>query len=255
MSTKQYVYYQLYQVKSQKSNVEKYDDLVYEDSCCIITYNLWKNKGDIGFTIYNKTNKLIKVDLSQSYFILNGFAYDYYRSKTFTQSETTTNTITNTETSAINNLILPGKTLHTKKKLQGKTYENSETTVEQTIVKIPYKASKLISCYNINSIVLRDCGLYLYPLKDQSARKSYTIKNTPLKFSNRICYSINGVENKISHDFFISEISNYPSTDFFMKVDEKFCDEDFEKEVFKYYSPDKFYLRYTQYSPTLKVEP
>ncbi len=59
------------------------NSLIYEDDNCIVSYNLWAERGDIGFRCYNKTNSNIYVNLEESFFILNGIAHDYFKNRVY----------------------------------------------------------------------------------------------------------------------------------------------------------------------------
>jgi hypothetical protein len=78
-------YYQVYSTKSE--NLQKNENsLQFENEICIMTYNLWGNGGNFGFTIYNKTDKNLIVNLEESYFIMNGIANNYYKSRIYSYS-------------------------------------------------------------------------------------------------------------------------------------------------------------------------
>ena len=46
----------------------------------------WDILGNIGFQFFNKTDKNIYLNLEESFFILNGISYNYYRNRVFTNS-------------------------------------------------------------------------------------------------------------------------------------------------------------------------
>src|SRR5690606_15327834 len=65
------------------------NSLIYEDNTCMISYNLWSSGGDAGFLFYNKSEQNVYVDLSESFFILNGVADNYYKDRIYTYSFST----------------------------------------------------------------------------------------------------------------------------------------------------------------------
>jgi len=79
-------FYQVYKAIPSEDIQVKGDYLVYEDDNCIVSYNLWSAGGNIGFRIYNKTDLNIHLNLEESFFILNGVAFDYFKNRVFTQS-------------------------------------------------------------------------------------------------------------------------------------------------------------------------
>src|SRR5690554_3085656 len=78
-------YYQLFEAKPI-GNIPAENKIVFEDENCRVTYNLWDNRGDMGFSIYNKTDSYLTLNLSKSFLVINGAVYDYYLNRTYTAS-------------------------------------------------------------------------------------------------------------------------------------------------------------------------
>ena len=71
--------YQVFSTKPTTKNiVVKEKSMLYSDDVCAISYNFWCNGGDPGFLVFNKTNEKLYINLKESFFTLNGIAYDYY---------------------------------------------------------------------------------------------------------------------------------------------------------------------------------
>ena len=83
--------YEFCQIYSTSSNDVNFtgNEYVYENQDVIIYYDLWDNNGNPDFTVYNKTNIPIYINLENCCFIVNGYANDYYGSRTFTEMTTT----------------------------------------------------------------------------------------------------------------------------------------------------------------------
>jgi hypothetical protein len=79
------LYYQVYDVNSEKM-VQKDNSLIYENNDIKLMYNLWGENGSVGFIIQNKTNNDLFIDLTQTFFILNGKANDYFKNREFTKT-------------------------------------------------------------------------------------------------------------------------------------------------------------------------
>ena len=80
-------YYQVYEVSSNSEAIRVYDDLVvYEDDSCAILYNFWDNGGNAGFAIVNKTDENLYIDKSESFFVKNGVASNYYQGFVYTET-------------------------------------------------------------------------------------------------------------------------------------------------------------------------
>jgi hypothetical protein len=203
-------FYQVYNVKPNQEKNTKTDNLFFEDENCKITYDLWANGGNIGFDIYNKTDENVYVYLNESNFILNGFAYDYYKNRTFTTTE--------------------------------------GTIKEDSIIRIPAKTTKRISEYSINSTRITDCDLKKYPSRKTIKTKSYSIEQSPIIFSNIITYETKGEKMTVQNEFYVSEIANYPATEFFEYKYTEYCGKKSKSKTKfnKFYNTDKFYIKYSK---------
>lgn len=246
-------FYQVYNVKPVEETITKSDNLFFEDDNCKITYNLWSSGGNIGFNFYNKTDNKISVNLNESNFILNGFAHDYYQNRTFTTSESKS-----TSTSNIYSRSIVVAFLNNYNNIQNNQVKNSSSTnigslvgyavsrKEDSIIYIPAKTTKRITEYSINNAVVRNCNLLKYPKEKEIETKSYSINESPIVFSNKISYTIDGIDNLIENKFYVSEITNYPEKAFFDRKYDEFCEQrsPSKTKYFKFYDSDKFYIKY-----------
>lgn len=220
-------YYQVYKVDPVKDIEYKSNSLIYENDDCIVYYNLWENGGNIGFNFYNKTSKNLYLNLKESFFILNGEAFDYYKNRVYTN------------------------------KLSQKL--SSEFVIsynEPDIICIPAYSSKNIAEYDINNVLYRDCDLYRFPSKKQVKTVSFNKENSPFVFSNRIAYYIDSKENSthFENEFFVTEITNYPENQVIEERPELFCEQEGKKEMkfFKNETPFQFYIRYNKNNDSWK---
>ena len=78
-------YYQVFQTNTENGILDK-NRIMFEDKNCSVYYNLWAEGGDVGFSIYNKTENDLTIYLTKSFFVLNGIAYEYYQNRTFSRS-------------------------------------------------------------------------------------------------------------------------------------------------------------------------
>lgn len=249
-------YYQVYQARPEVELKQEKQAMVYEDQNCEISYNLWSEGGNSGFRFYNKTNEPIYLDLENSFFILNGVAYDYYRQRTTTYSSKAAGS---TSSSAFNSSSLSGlnfwNLLQTNQKGVSKTVNmassgKSVSYEEKKLIIIPPKTSKLISEYEINETLIRNCDLYLYPKKKQIGSVSFSEDSSPISFSNRISYHVGSSTepHKIENSFYVSEITNYPEKEVTETEYEEFCGEKENHPTTRFTEagPDKFYVQYTK---------
>lgn len=259
-----YHYVQVFEAKSTSQSVQMKKEgggMLYEDNNCAVFYSFWANGGDASFAIYNKTNEIMYVDLSKSFFIRNGIANDYYKERAW--SETNTNTLsTQTTTSAAtfgnvsysygvgatylgNFGSLPFTsadpiltTANVQKTesyglLRSAAIANSYATSksssiamkEQKIMAVPPHASKIVAEYSISTELLLNCDLNRYP--EQSDLILFNENNSPLTFSNYITYKLGNDDQDIviKNDFYIARVSNYakPSIYKFVEREKKPC--------------------------------
>lgn len=241
-------FFQVYKAVPSDKLVTKDNLLVYEDENCKVSYNLWDEGGNIGFQFFNKTDKNIYLNLEESFFILNGVAYNYYRNRVFaTKSVTGINYLDLIQTnriSATNTIGLMASSGF------------SVSYNEEKIVCIPSKTSKIISEYNINESLFRDCDLFKYPTKKRIKSKTFSKEQSPLVFSNRIAYSIGQTDNliKFENEFYVTEISNYPESEMFESKYDEYCGQKSltMTKYFKNVSADRFYIKYSKGKATWK---
>ena len=122
------------------------------------------------------------------------------------------------------------------------------STKEDSIVSIPPKTLKRISEYSINDVLIRNCDLFQFPRKKEINSVSYTQKNSPIVFSNRITYEIDQNLKEVRNEFYVSGITNYPESEFFDTDYEEFCGQKsgYQKNFYKLSDKDKFYVKYSK---------
>lgn len=238
-------YYQVYTVST--SNLEhKEKTLVYENSDCLINYNLWAERGNPGFTIQNKTDKDIFIILPQSFFIKNGIAYDYYKNREFKDSRSL-----NVSTESMYGMFWKYGTTATAKSSE-KTLSSTVSYHEMPVICIPPHSFKIISEYSIIGKYIRSCNDYQENPKKASTPIQFTKEESPICFKNRITYSFDkdGCKtNYIENEFWISEIINYSKKTAGKEMTIKECDGDSDNNankvfVFSISAPNKFYNSY-----------
>lgn len=189
-----YEYIQLLTTKPIDQNVpiaQVNGGLLYEDDSCTIFYNFWENGGNIGFKFYNKTDKIIDIDLNRSFFVKNGVAYDYYQY------------------------------------YQDKAAITTTSTCNSPILSIPPKSYRFVQSFSIISSEIIDCDLKYYP--EKSAKINYTKENTPIIFANYISFKIgeDSFLRSIKNEFYVSEVTNYAMqevVDYTKREDENVCE-------------------------------
>ncbi|MBL0316681.1 MAG: hypothetical protein IPP69_13170 [Flavobacteriales bacterium] len=232
-------YYQVYKAYPEKGTITN-DRIVFEDKNCIVCYNLWSNGGDVGFSIFNKTQEDLQVHLDNSFFVLNGVAYKYFQNRTFTKSSSLGVASTTTR--------YPYFWNQPRAQTVGANSTSSTAYGEQPTMTIPPSTLINISEYAVTNSRFTDCDLPKYPKAGSPNVLKYDVTNSPFVFSNLITYSTARDTIRLENKFFISEIGNFPSTEMFTEVDTTMCGKklDAPKDVFKKTSPNEFYILYTK---------
>ncbi len=256
-------YFQVYKTVPSDKIVVNDDNLIYEDDNCKVSYDLWGEGGNIGFQFFNKTDKNIYLNLEESFFILNGIAYDYYRNRVFASAissgaTTSRGVADNKSVTGLNflGLIQTNRISATNSVGLMSSSGFSVSYNEEKIMCIPSKSSKIISEYIISESLYRDCDLFKYPTKKQIKYKTFSKEQSPLVFSNRIAYSIGQTDSliKFENEFYVTEISNYPESEILESEYDEYCGQKSMNKVkyFKNVSADKFYIKYSKGQDTWK---
>ena len=240
-------YYEYLQVLSTKPTNENSPitktngGLLYEDENCAIFYKFWNRGGNPGFEFYNKTDKIIYIDLSKTFFVKNGTALDYFQQQTVTNTKSSSVTTTETEsyglsaTSSYSGSIsqyyagnfgyLPTSTFSSATASKSKLFSamasksvskmfsmsnsTSLSTTNSPILSIPPKSSKVICNFSITAHEIVSCNLKYYPEKYSSVE--YTEENSPIVFANFITFKV-GEDSQYTHienEFYVNKVSNY----------------------------------------------
>src|SRR5258705_914891 len=164
-------YYQVYKANSENGTFAK-DKIIFEDKNCSVTYNLWAEGGDIGFSIYNKTDNDMTVDLTKTFFVLNEVAYEYYQNRTYTKSSSSGTTLTSYPYYYYS-YWTPSKASGTNSTSYSTSFgEKSELTIpSQTLVKV--------SEYHISNSRYANCDLAKYPSRSKVKTLKFDNLNSP----------------------------------------------------------------------------
>lgn len=246
-------YYQVYKTETTGNLIKKEKTITYEDENCRISYDLWEKGGDIGFYFFNKTDKNIYLNLEECFFILNGVAFNYYKNRIYTFSQNTGATnlrskaaIPNDNQTLLGQLFPNYNAINSYGTLSSSGY--STALIEEKTVCIPPRTSKAVTEYQINKELYRDCDLLRFPRMKQVQSKKFSKGNSPYVFGNRIAYSVGSSENQVNieHEFYVSEITNFPENAITEEKLEEFCTQKSTVTVrsFKNNSPEKFYIVY-----------
>lgn len=250
-------YYQVYDVETEGLQSDK-QAVIFSNDDCDIAYDLWGEAGNSGFFFRNNTDKDIYIDLTRSFFIRNGIAYDYFADVEYTHSITSTTSsaaaISASFTQLWYELPMWTPTVVTRGaqlSASGSTGTTSSvTTREAKFICVPAYSAKFIAGFNISDYIYKECGNDKFNRpKLKSEHITFSREKSPLVFRNRICYYVGNSEEvaTIDNSFWISGFTNFNGKDFFITHSEEDCDNSSilsKVKVHKYRSANKFYNKY-----------
>lgn len=246
-------YYQVCEVQSslsQKAN----GGFEYIDNVCTVSYDFWCNGGNPGFVFTNNSDEIIYIDLSKSFFIRNGIAYDYFLNRTVSTSASYVESASASKSgtaygywNAIGGLV-PGTLSASVSSGNSAAKSSTVATEEKRIAAIPPHTSKSFTEYVISESMFYDCGYNITPSKKETPAYNFQLLNSPLTFGNYITYRIGDdiTEYSFTNDFYVSSISFYHA-DAAIEESVVGCPNEIQKiNVLKGASPKKFYIRYSR---------
>ena len=232
-------YYQIYKTNIGNGIIND-NKIMFEDNNCKVYYNLWNEGGDVGFSIYNKTESDLTIYLTKTFFVLNGVAYEYFQNRTFSKSANSGTSVTSYN--------YPNYWNNNLANVTGSSSTGFSTTYkEKPELTIPPKTLINISEYAVTNAFYKNCDLSEYPSRKNINTLKFNKENSPFEFYNIITYSTKIDTNKFENKFYVSEITNYPAYLLYKYIDSNACGKklDFPIPVFKNVKPDKFYIKYS----------
>ena len=211
-SCSQKFYQQIATLTSESVELKEDGSYAYEDGVMTIEYDFWTEAGEFTFRVNNNSDDDIYLDMSESYFVNNGLAKDYF---------------------------------------QGRTYEFSDgaTTVkmpEKNVVCIPAHSFKVFEEFEVSSSPFRECGFTRDPFGREIAVKEYDGYDSPRVIENRLMFKIGDVAIPVTNIFYVSQYLNVSSSNAIETVKVERCNgaKTYVKAN-KYAGNNKFYVIYT----------
>lgn len=180
-----YTFYQVYETSPVNKDVKTQNGVLqYEDDRCAIRYHFWAEHGTSAFSFFNKTDKIIYIDLTKCFFCKKDDATDLYHGLSFGKATTYSSSATTTTSFSY--------------------------TKPLSVVSIPPHKWKQIPALEIVDKIYYDCDLEAYP-KTSSLSISFDAGNSPICFSNYITYNVgdNKTDFTVENKFYVSKITNY----------------------------------------------
>ncbi len=231
-------YYQVYTAHVPSENI-KNDEIIYTHDRCIVKYKFNNNGENLTFSMYNTSENLITLDLTKSFFILNGRAYSYFQNRSMSRQFTSTMSIS--DNYQYYNL------LYNIPKISATNSSGISITYHETpLIIIPPKAFIELSEFSISKIPFVSCELEKYPVPKKVNAMQYGIINSPFVFNNSLTYYGTRDTQNINHEFYIEEIANYPQGNLLITRDTNNCGKKLGFQVYtlKKFKPNQFYIKY-----------
>lgn len=237
----------------------------YAGGAVTIDYNFWAESGKVAFMITNKTEKDIYVDLSRSFLVVNGVAFDYFQNRTFSSNTSSTferssaygssstystgsaNGMYNDIFSTVDASASSRTTGYTSKTTSSKTFYNGLSRKEKEGVWIPAHSSRYFNEFSLLSAPYRKCGFPRNPSRKENAILAFTENDSPYRFDNVLMLLIDGVEQRLVNTFYVAELHNILRKDTYYDEDELNCNGEKTGQklrVYKYRSSNRFYIDY-----------
>ncbi len=200
----------------------------YEDAMITIEYDFWSESGKFVFTITNNTDDDIKLNLADSYFVNNGYAFDYYQARTYvTTSRKFSSTKLTSSTAAASES------------------SNSVEYQEKPVVCIPAHATKVFEEFAVSSSVFRECGFVRDPSKKETSVREYSQYNSPLIIENRLSFQIGEITVPVTNVFYVSKYQNIACVNTIEYLRSETCNGSRrDVKVHKLSARNKFYITY-----------
>ncbi|MFP4528379.1 MAG: hypothetical protein ACLFQX_07510 [Candidatus Kapaibacterium sp.] len=230
------IYFEHFETKSNDLQINKQGAYSYEDENVIVEYDFWENYGKMNFTITNKTDKMIVIDLEKSFFVKNGVSFSYYSN--IIESITTTQSIQNL-VQARYSILTEGVSA---------TTGNARTLYyipEKKLYVLPNLKAE-INQFDLINGYYPHCDLLKFPASGSSKKVTYLSDKAPYTFINYITYSFVGEEKEYSfrNNFYVNLISTFNMDDYYIETEITECGKEKDVYYFPKRDPKSFYFRY-----------
>jgi len=230
-------FYQVYKAKAEGGKTSD-KEIVFEDKYCRVTYSLWAPGGNVGFSFYNKTDEDLTIDLSRTFFVLNGFTYDYFQDRMYTHSSSSGVSVASPAN--------PYYYRSVSSVASGTSVSYSTAYNEKEQRTVPPGVSVQITEFRIVGSRYINCDLKKFPSRTKIKTVSFDKTNSPFKFQNLITFTSKGTDYRMDNSFYVAEVTNYPSSMIMHGVSKSDCGTSLPRPFYEFNDPsaDKFYFEY-----------
>jgi hypothetical protein len=250
----------------------------YSNPNFTISYNFWSEGGNVVFTVTNNSDKDIYLLMDQCYFVVNGWAHDYYKARTYVSSFATSSSVATTAGVSVNaNAQLSGQLSGYAKSMVNTPISNvnytnatvgygaskmvsgslsnsahagsSTETPEAKIVCIPAHSAKQFSEFNVMGSPYRVCGFARDPQEKDGVNWNFSSAlDSPRTIENRLMFNVEGEVVPVVNTFYISQLTNISENNCFVWEYSEDCNGNKswypDVRIDKTTSPNKFFTNY-----------
>ncbi len=195
-SCSQALFQQIATLSSDNVELKPDGSFAYEDAVVTISYDFWSESGKFTFIVTNNTDDNIYLNLGESYYINNGYAYDYYQARTYVYAGgSTASSLAAVPVMgfAVASAVVPDKSVE---------------YAEQPIVCIPAHSSKTFEEFNVSTSVFRECGFVRNPSRKEISVREFSISDSPRVIENRLVFQLGDISLPVVNVFYVSKYQN-----------------------------------------------
>ena len=159
---------------------------------CDVNYKMNENQGSLDLYVRNNTDKVITVDLAQSFACINDTATDYFANTQISNTLTVSQSV--------------GQNLFWGYADKHASTNSTISYADKQFLSVPPRAVRVIRGPHITSGPIPTGGTCP---KDKSQTYRYSYDKSPVRITTGVTYTINGVSKYISNDLYVSEITDY----------------------------------------------
>ena len=247
------MYQQIATIQSDQVSINENGDFIAKTSEFTILYDFWAPSGMTSFMVSNNSDEDIYLNMSESYYIRNGYAHDYYQGRVYVPNSRTSPNVLSATVAASGDANKFGLGSEFGSGLNSTTKASSVSRVEyveQKIICIPAHSRKAFEQFNVQPEAYRECGFIRNPKSRETAVKKFTEENSPVVIEKRIMFEVSGKKVPVNHKFYVSKLQNISENSVYQVTQIKRCDgynSSTQVLLHKMLAPDRYYIRYTPY--------
>ncbi len=267
-------YYQIATVGSEKGQLSKSDNLVFNEGDYVIVYDFWAQAGTVSFTFFNNSDKDVYIDMTKSFLLVNGMTNDYYKNRVWTTGRGYTRSAGKSSSIGVSSSVgasasaavagelyfYPGiygsvggsysasKSVSANNAVVSGSAVSSSSSLEvreKEGVWVPAGASRHFAEFSMMDSPYRRCSFNRFPSRTSSL--SFDETDTPYHYTNTLTVVSDGIEKKVETSFYIKSLMNAAESEIVKYEAPMDCSGKLvgnRRPVIAVGGANKFYLRY-----------